>query len=31
MTDDFIRRLFVHEPGVVVLTNRRPGRRVFHF
>jgi hypothetical protein len=29
MSDDFIRRLFVHEPGVVVFCHPRPGRRVY--
>lgn len=29
MSDDFIRRLFVHEPGVVVFHHARPGRRVY--
>ena len=29
MSDDFIRRLFLHEPGVVVFCHHRPGRRVY--
>jgi hypothetical protein len=29
MSDDFIRRLFLHEPGVVVFFHYRPGRRVY--
>jgi hypothetical protein len=29
MSDDFVRRLFVHEPGVVVFYHYRPGRRVY--
>jgi hypothetical protein len=29
MSDDFIRRLFLHEPGVVVFYHARPGRRVY--
>lgn len=29
MSDDFVRRLFLHEPGVVVFCNPRPGRRVY--
>ena len=29
MSDDFIRRLFVREPGVVVFYHQRPGRRVY--
>ena len=29
MSDDFVRRLFLHEPGVVVFYNHRPGRRVY--
>ena len=28
-SDDFIRRLFLHEPGVVVFYQQRPGRRVY--
>jgi hypothetical protein len=28
MSDDFVRRLFLHEPGVVVFFRHRPGRRV---
>jgi hypothetical protein len=27
MSDDFVRRLFVHEPGVVVFFKYRPGKR----
>jgi hypothetical protein len=26
---DFVRRLFLKEPGVVVFANPRPGRRVY--
>jgi len=29
MSDDFVRRLFLHEPGVVVFFKHRPGRRVY--
>jgi hypothetical protein len=29
MSDDFVRRLFLHEPGVVVFCHYRPGRRVY--
>jgi hypothetical protein len=29
MSDDFIRRLFLHEPGVVIFCRHRPGRRVY--
>jgi hypothetical protein len=29
MSNDFIRRLFLHEPGVVVFFHHRPGRRVY--
>ena len=29
LSDDFIRRLFLHEPGVVVFFHHRPGRRVY--
>ena len=29
MSDDFIRRLFLREPGVVVFYETRPGRRVY--
>ena len=29
MSHDFVRRLFLHEPGVVVFYNQRPGRRVY--
>jgi hypothetical protein len=29
ISDDFIRRLFVKEPGVVVFWRQRPGRRVY--
>jgi hypothetical protein len=27
MSDDFVRRLFLNEPGVVVFFKQRPGRR----
>ena len=29
MSDDFVRRLFLREPGVVVFCHPRPGRRVY--
>lgn len=29
MSTDFIRRLFLHEPGVVIFYHHRPGRRVY--
>jgi hypothetical protein len=29
MSDDFVRRLFVHEPGVVMFFKYRPGRRTY--
>ncbi len=29
MSDDFVRRLFLHEPGVVVFSHYRPGWRVY--
>jgi len=29
MSDDFVRRLFLREPGVVVFFHNRPGRRVY--
>jgi hypothetical protein len=29
MSDDFVRRLFLHESGVVVFFHYRPGRRVY--
>jgi hypothetical protein len=29
MSEDFVRRLFVREPGVVIFHNARPGRRVY--
>jgi transcriptional regulator GlxA family with amidase domain len=29
MSDDFIRRLFLHEPGVMIFCRHRPGRRVY--
>lgn len=29
MSQDFVRRLFMDEPGVVVFHNPRPGRRVY--
>lgn len=29
MSDDFVRRLFLHEPGVVMFWRQRPGRRVY--
>ena len=29
MSDDFVRRLFLNEPGVVVFFKQRPGKRVY--
>jgi len=29
VSDDFIRRLFLHEEGVLVFCHPRPGRRVY--
>jgi hypothetical protein len=29
MSDDFVRRLFLNEPDVVVFCHPRPGRRVY--
>ncbi len=29
MSDDFVRRLFMHEPDVVIFHRHRPGRRVY--
>ncbi len=29
MSDDFVRRLFLHEPGVVVFFKYRPGKRTY--
>ena len=29
MSDDFVRRLFRHEPGVVVFFKYRPGKRTY--
>ena len=29
MSEDFVRRLFLDEPGVVVFFKHRPGRRVY--
>ena len=29
MSEDFVRRLFVKEPGVVVFFNHQPGKRVY--
>ena len=29
MSDDFVRHLFLHEPGVLVFYKQRPGRRVY--
>jgi hypothetical protein len=29
MSPDFVRRLFMHEPGVVIFCNPRKGRRVY--
>ena len=29
LSDDFVRRLFLHEPGVIVFYHHRPGRRVY--
>ena len=27
VSDDFVRRLFLHEPGVVMFFKHRPGKR----
>ena len=29
VSDDFVRRLFLHEPGVVVFFRYRPGKRTY--
>lgn len=29
VSDDFVRRLFLHEPGVVIFSHYRPGRRTY--
>jgi hypothetical protein len=29
VSEDFVRRLFLHEPGVVVFWRNRPGKRVY--
>ena len=29
VSDDFVRRLFAHEPGVVVFYKYRPGKRTY--
>lgn len=29
LSEDFVRRLFLHEPGVIVFRNSRPGRRTY--
>lgn len=29
LSADFVRRLFLHEPGVLIFYNSRPGRRVY--
>jgi transcriptional regulator GlxA family with amidase domain len=29
MSQDFVRRLFIHEPGVVIFFKYRPGRRTY--
>ena len=29
MSDDFVRRLFEHEPGVIVFFKHRPGKRTY--
>ena len=29
MSDDFVRRLFLHEPGVVIFYRQQPGKRVY--
>jgi hypothetical protein len=29
LSDDFVRRLFLREPGVVIFYQQRPGRRVY--
>ena len=29
LSDDFVRKVFLHEPGVVVFWRQKPGRRVY--
>jgi hypothetical protein len=29
VSDDFVRRLFLREPGVVIFYHNRPGRRIY--
>jgi transcriptional regulator GlxA family with amidase domain len=29
MSDDFVRRLFLHEPGVMIFYRPQPGKRVY--
>ena len=29
MSDDFVRRLFLHEPGVIIFYREQPGKRVY--
>jgi len=29
MSDDFIRKLFLYEPGVVIFHRQQPGKRVY--
>ena len=29
MSDDFVRRLFLHEPGVIIFYRQQPGKRVY--
>lgn len=29
VSDDFVRRLFLHEPGVVLFFKHRPGKRTY--
>jgi hypothetical protein len=29
MSQDFVRRLFVDEPGVIIFHHQRPGRRIY--
>ena len=29
LSEDFVRRLFLHEPGVIVFCKQQPGKRVY--